>query len=86
MFAIDNNQKMCYTLSIKIKKEITMRNIPKRYQKNRKNVCFALPVKWIDELQSISLRYGVSFSDVARYAIQFFLKDLKKASNHGESI
>lgn len=57
-----------------------MRNIPQRYQKNRKNVCFALPVKWIDELQSISLKYGVSFSDVARYAIQFFLKDIKNAN------
>ena len=56
-----------------------MRNIPKRYQKKRKNVCFALPVKWIDELHSISQKYGVSFSDVARYAIQFFLKDLKNA-------
>lgn len=56
-----------------------MRNIPKRYHKNRKNVCFALPVKSIDELKSISLRYGVSFSDVARYAIQFFLKDLSNA-------
>ena len=56
-----------------------MRNIPKRYQKNRKNVCFALPVKWIDELKSISLRYGVSFSDVARYAIQFFLRDINNA-------
>lgn len=56
-----------------------MSNRPKRYQKNRKNVCFALPVKWIDELKSISLRYGVSFSDVARYAIQFYLKDLSNA-------
>ena len=56
-----------------------MRNIPKRYQKNRKNVCFALPVKWIEELHIISLRYGVSFSDVARYAIQFFLRDTKNA-------
>ena len=56
-----------------------MRSIPKRYQKNRKNVCFALPVKWIEELHSISLRYGVSFSDVARYAIQFFLKDVNHA-------
>ena len=70
---------MGYTLAIKIKKGNTMRNIPKRYQKNRKNVCFALPVKWIEELQSISFKYGVSFSDVARYAIQFFLKDLSNA-------
>lgn len=56
-----------------------MRNIPKRYQKNRKNVCFALPINYIKELQNISQKYGVSFSDVARYAIQFFLKDLKNA-------
>lgn len=56
-----------------------MTNRPKRYHKNRKKVCFALPVKWIEELQSISLRYEVSFSDVARYAIQFFLKDIKNA-------
>lgn len=79
MFAIDNNQKMCYTLAIKIKKGNTMRNIPKRYHKNRKNVCFALPIEWINELHSLSLKYGVSFSDVARYAIQFFLEDLKNA-------
>ena len=56
-----------------------MRNIPKRYQKNRKNVCFALPIKWIEELKSISLEHEVSFSDVARYAIQFFLRDIKNA-------
>lgn len=61
------------------KKENTMRNIPKRYHKNRKNVCFALPVDWINELRSLSEKHGVSFSDVARYAIQFFLKDLKNA-------
>ena len=79
MFAIDNNQKMCYTLLIKIKKVNTMRNIPKRYHKNRKNVCFALPINYIDELHNISQKYGVSFSDVARYAIQFFLKDVKNA-------
>ena len=62
-----------------IKKGKTMRNIPKRYHKNRKNVCFALPINYIQELQNISQKYGVSFSDVARYAIQFFLKDLKNA-------
>ena len=56
-----------------------MRNIPKRYHKNRKNVCFALPINYIKELQNISQKYNVSFSDVARYAIQFFLKDLKNA-------
>ena len=56
-----------------------MRNIPKRYHKNRKNVCFAMPIKHIEELQKISEKYGVSFSDVVRYAIQFFLKDLKNA-------
>lgn len=70
---------MLYYGYSKIKKVNTMRNIPKRYQKNRKNVCFALPVKWIDELKSISERYGVSFSDVARYAIKFFLKDINNA-------
>ena len=64
---------------IENKKGNTMRNIPKRYQKNRKNVCFALPINYIKELQNISQKYGVSFSDVARYAIQFFLKDLKNA-------
>ena len=87
MFAIDNNQQIVlyYTHQIKnvfkieFKKGDTMRNIPKRYQKNRKNVCFALPVKWIEELREISERYGVSFSDVARYAIQFFLKDINNA-------
>ena len=46
----------------------------KRYQKNRKNVCFALPVKYIDALKNISIHYGVSFSDVARYAIQEFFE------------
>ena len=56
-----------------------MRNIPSPYQKNRETVCFAVPIELIDELDSISQRYGVSFSDVARYAIQFFLKDLKNA-------
>ena len=56
-----------------------MRNIPKRYHKNRKNVCFALPIEWICELQSLSVKHGVSFADVARYAIQFFLKDIKDA-------
>lgn len=78
---------MCYTLFIKnnkgnkLENKIgnTMRNIPKRYHKNRKNVCFALPIEWINELHSLSLKHGVSFSDVARYAIQFFLKDLKNA-------
>ena len=83
IYAIDNNQKMCYTLAIKINKGNkignTMRNISKRYHKNRKNVCFALPIEWISELHSLSLKYGVSFSDVARYAIQSFLKDLKDA-------
>ena len=70
---------MCYTLVIKIKKGNTMRNIPNRYHKNRKNVCFALPIEWIDTLHSISAKYGVSFSDVARYAIQSFLKDKRNA-------
>ena len=56
-----------------------MRNIPNRYHKNRKNVCFALPIEWIKELKALSLKHGVSFSDVARYAIQFFLRDLKNA-------
>ena len=56
-----------------------MRNIPKRYHKNRKNVCFALPINYIKQLQNISQKYGVSFSDVARYAIKFFLKDLNNA-------
>lgn len=56
-----------------------MSNRPKRYHKNRKNVCFALPINYIQELQNISQKYGVSFSDVARYAIQFFLKDFKNA-------
>lgn len=83
MFAIDNNQKMCYTLVIKTKIGTkignTMRNIPKRYHKNRKNVCFSLPLEWINELQSLSLKYEVSFSDVARYAIQYFLKGIKNA-------
>ena len=64
---------------IENKKGNTMRNIPKRYHKNRKNVCFALPIEWINELHSLSLKHGVSFSDVARYAIQFFLKDIKDA-------
>ena len=49
-----------------------MRNIPKRYQKNRKNVCFALPVNYIEALKNMANHYGVSFSDVARYAIKEF--------------
>lgn len=65
---------MCYTLAIKIKKGNTMRNIPKRYHKNRKNVCFALPVKYIEALKNMGIHYGVSFSDVARYAIQEFFE------------
>ena len=51
----------------------------KSYQKNRKNVCFALPVKYIEALKDMANHYGVSFADVARYAIQFFLKDVNHA-------
>ena len=49
-----------------------MRNIPKRYQKNRKNVCFALSVCYIEALKNMANHYGVSFADVARYAIKEF--------------
>lgn len=49
-----------------------MANRPHRYQKNRKNVCFALPVNYIEALQNMANHYGVSFADVARYAIQEF--------------
>ena len=51
-----------------------MTNRLERYQKKRKNVCFALPIKHIEALHNISKKYDVSFSDVARYAIQQFLK------------
>ena len=51
-----------------------MTNRPKRYQKNRKNICFALPVNYIQELQKIAGYYGVSFSDVLRYAIVLFIE------------
>lgn len=51
-----------------------MSNRPKRYQKNRKNVCFALPVKYIEVLKNMANHYGVSFADVARYAIQEFFE------------
>lgn len=87
MFAIDNNQKMCYTLAIKIKKVNkienkkgnTMRNIPARYQKNRKNVCFALPIETIEELQKISQKYGLSFADVSRYVLTKYIEEKKNA-------
>lgn len=51
-----------------------MSNRPKRYQKNRKNVCFALPVKYIEALKNMGNHYGVSFADVARYAIKEFFE------------
>lgn len=51
-----------------------MSNSPKRYQKNRKNVCFALSVKYIEALKNMANHYGVSFADVARYAIQEFFE------------
>lgn len=51
-----------------------MSNRPSRYQKNRKNVCFALSVKYIEALKNIGIHYGVSFSDVARYAITEFFE------------
>lgn len=51
-----------------------MTNRPHRYQKNRKNVCFALPVNHIEALKMMSEHYGVSFSDVARYAIKEFFE------------
>ena len=76
LYYIHHNQERN---KIENKKGNTMRNIPKRYHKNRKNVCFALPIEWINELHSLSEKHGVSFSDVARYAIQFFLKDIKNA-------
>ena len=56
-----------------------MRHIPKRYHKNRKNVCFALPVQHIDALKKLAEHYGVSFSDVARYAITHFLEGKENA-------
>ena len=56
-----------------------MRNIPKRYHKNRKNVCFALPQEYIDALKSMAHHYGVSFADVARYAIKEFFEGKKNA-------
>ena len=51
-----------------------MSNCPQRYQKNRKNVCFALPVKHIEALKMMADHYGVSFADVARYAIKEFFE------------
>ena len=51
-----------------------MSNQTQRYQKNRKNVCFALPVQHIDALKMIGEHYGVSFADVARYAIKEFFE------------
>lgn len=54
-----------------------MTNRPNRYQKNRKNVCFALPVKYIEALKNMANYYGVSYSDVARYAIQEFFEGQK---------
>ena len=56
-----------------------MTNRPRRYHKNRKNVCFAMSVSEIEALHNISNKYGVSFSDVARYAIKQFLKGQKNA-------
>ena len=51
-----------------------MTNRPIRYHKNRKNVCFALPVKYIEALKNMANHYGVSYSDVARYAIKEFFE------------
>ena len=56
-----------------------MTNSPQRYQKNRKNVCFALPVQHIESLKMMADHYGVSFADVARYAIKEFLRGNKNA-------
>ena len=57
-----------------------MRNIPKRYHKNRKNVCFALPVQHIEALKMMADHYGVSFADVARYAIKVFFEGAQKCA------
>lgn len=57
-----------------------MRNIPIRYHKNRKNVCFALPIETIEELHKISQKYGLSFSDVARYILTKFVEGQKNAN------
>ena len=54
-----------------------MTNRPRRYHKNRKNVCFALPIEYIDALRNISQKYDISFSDAARYAIKQYLKGIK---------
>lgn len=54
-----------------------MTNQSNRYQKNRKNVCFALPVQHIEALKQMSDYYGVSFADVARYAIKEFFEGKK---------
>lgn len=82
--AIDYNQKICYTCVIKNQERIIMTNRPHRYQKNRKNVCFALSVQHIEALHKISQIYGVNFSDVARYAILQFLKNYNLVEhNHG---
>lgn len=51
-----------------------MTNRPHRYQKNRKNICFSLSVKYIEALNNMAIHYGVSFSDVARYAIKEFFE------------
>ena len=49
-----------------------MFNRPVRYQKHRKNVCFALPQEHIEALKMMAEHYGVSFADVARFAIKEF--------------